>query len=127
MAMRPLEPSELLAQCDLAGEARVVAVMRDPTRSGSLVKLHFSQILKGRVMPAQGEGSAIAVVAVPDPYRSCSEAPILGGPGDNPYRAGDLVMTHLIWDAEAGLYRTIRWNAVTVLSRKERGSEPSST
>jgi hypothetical protein len=111
MVMRPLEPAELLERCDLAGEALVLTVAPDPSGSGMLARLYFRKVLKGPVRSRPDDGPSVATVGMRPRYSRA----VLGDWSDS-YEPGTLVLTHLSWDPEEGVYRTTWWNARSVLS-----------
>lgn len=147
--MRPLEPSELLARCDLAGEAKVLTVGRNPLGRGIVARLEFIRIVKGRVEDFRTELPGIAIVESdqrrsfahePRPKRFQHETlnipvvrlrrtmrrpppPIIGDGGPVCYEAGSFVFTHLNWAADKGVYVSSWWNAVSILGDPE--SRPS--
>ncbi len=108
--MRPLNPAELLEQCDLAGEVEVLELGRDAT-GRAVARLQFTKIAKGRVRRAKGEWRKVALVRLRGSSRDENGTPILGSWSDY-YQPGTAVFTHLIWDADLGAYETSWWNAV---------------
>lgn len=110
-----LSSEELIAQADLAGRARVVAVKTaaDGTRTA---KLQFATLVKGKIpsrvpLLRRLVGAKIISVKMRSRLRG-PQGETLPGEWSDPYRAGDFVMTHLRWDAEEKAYTTISWNAV---------------
>lgn len=155
MAMRPLEPFELLERCDLAGEARVLALTPNPMGWGTVAKLEFTRIVKGCVTRLRNEWPDVALVETNREWRSPSDSNerhiqrfrkkplnftvvklrsklskppskcILGSSSNDYYEAGTLVFTHLNWDPSKGIYRTAWWNAVSLLSQDYRPTPPT--
>ncbi len=119
MVMRPLDPQELLEQCELAGEADVLEVAADPDGHGTLAKLRFRKIVKGRVQRYRNEPADLAIVKMRGSTHGPSGEPILGAWSDR-YQAGTTVFTHLNWSKDGGGYETSWWNAVTHI-RRSRG------
>ncbi len=113
----PLSPEELLARADLAGSARIVSVVRSlDSVSPHTGRLHFEKLLKGtpnyaRPMLAKLRLDRTVIVKMRRLKRDRKGVPLPGEWFDG-YRAGDRVMTHLVWDAELKAYRTLWWNAV---------------
>jgi hypothetical protein len=109
MVARPLDPDELLAAADLAGEARVLSVV------DGVARLRFERVVKGRPRAAGrrllrlGLGRVVEV-KLRGERRGPRGEPILGEWSDR-YQAGERVFTHLSWDHEARAYRTLWWNA----------------
>ena len=113
----PLSPEELLARADLAGQARIISVVRarDPI-SPHTGLLRFEKLLKGapiyaRPLLAKLWLDRTVTVKIRRLKRDRKGVPLPGEWFDG-YRAGDRVMTHLVWDPELNAYRTLWWNAV---------------
>lgn len=107
MVAAPLSDAELLARCDLAGDARVVACQ------GGVARLRFTRLRKGRPRGAGlfhrlglGRSATVVLRGLPDPM-------LLGEWSDaRAYAPGSRVATHLCWNARYQAYETIWWNAV---------------
>jgi hypothetical protein len=113
----PLSPEELLARADLAGRARIVSVVRSlDATSPHTGLLKFEKLLKGtpryaRPILAKIGLDRTVVVKIRRLKRDRKGVPLPGEWFDG-YRAGDRVMTHLVWDVDLLAYRTLWWNAV---------------
>ncbi len=112
-----LSPDELLARADLAGQARVISVVRahDAT-SPHLGRLRFEKVIKGtpvywRPLLAKLGLDRTVLVRMRRLKRDREGKPLPGEWWDG-YRAGDRVMTHLHWERDANAYVTLWWNAV---------------
>jgi hypothetical protein len=107
----------LLARADLAGQARIVSVVRSlDAVSPHTGRLRFDNLLKGtpiyrRPLLAKLWLDRTVIVKIRRLKRNREGVPLPGEWFDG-YRAGDRVMTHLVWDPELGAYRTLWWNAV---------------
>lgn len=112
----PLSPEELLARADLAGRARVIAVRKIPDQSCRIAELRFDNLMKGtpkfhsRVMSWLPWGRTV-LVRMRSAKRG-ADGGLMPGEWSDGYRAGDTVMTHLVWDSDAQIYSTVWWNAV---------------
>jgi len=108
MVAAPLDPEQLLARADLAGEARVVKV------AGGRARLHFTRLTKARPRGlAHRLGLARTVDVV---LRQPAEPMRLGDWSDaGAYRPGARLAVHLAWNAAASAYESVWWNAVDVL------------
>jgi hypothetical protein len=113
----PLSPEELLARADLAGQALIISVVRsfDPITPHT-GRLRFEKIFKGEPIYAKPLLAKFWIdrtveVKIRRLKRDRKGVPLPGEWFDG-YRAGDRVMTHLIWDTEYSAYRTLWWNAV---------------
>ena len=99
MTFSPLMREQILARCDLAGLARVVAVGRASLDSPNLAKLAFLRVVKGA--PPERDG----LVCV----RLHGGTGRDGGHGWSDwwdYPVGALVMTHLEWNGADQVYET---------------------
>jgi hypothetical protein len=101
----------------LAGQARIISVVRsrDPV-SPHIGRLRFEKLLKGapiysRPLLARLWVDRTVTVNIRRLKRDRKGVPLPGEWFDG-YRAGDRVMTHLVWDPEVTAYRTLWWNAV---------------
>jgi hypothetical protein len=105
MAFPELTREQLLARCDLAGAARVVAVGRASADEPNLATLSFESVARG---PAQACEGYVYVKLRGD-----------GGAWTDwwDYPVGALVMTHLDWSGPDGLYQTTWPGAVWELDR----------
>jgi len=112
-----LSPDELLSRADLAGQALVMTVIRaSDATSPHIAHLYFEKLTKGiprfrRPLAAKLHWDRTVEVKMRRLKRDANGAPIPGEWFDG-YRAGDRVMTHLIWDEDKGGYVTLWWNAV---------------
>jgi hypothetical protein len=112
-----LSPDELLAESDLAGQAIIVTVTRaSDSVSPHIARLRFEKIVKGRpryIRPllAMFKLDRTVMVKMRRVRRDKNGKPMPGEWSDG-YRAGDHVMTHLVWKPELDAYITLSWNAV---------------
>jgi hypothetical protein len=117
MNIGPRDSEDRLEHCDLAGIARVESVGRADSTAPKLAKLTFLEIVKGE--PREGHvlvrlrgGRAIDEIG----------AAMWGAWSDWwDYPAGHFVMTHLVWSAREGVYRTA-WPGAVWEVQAQRGS-----
>jgi hypothetical protein len=112
----PLSPDELLERADRAGRARVVSVHRIPDHPGRIAKLRFYDLTKGTPKFDRGllgwlPWGRTVLVRTRSAIRGVDGRPMPGEWSDG-YRAGDVVITHLVWDESMRIYSTVWWNAV---------------
>ncbi len=117
-----LSSSELLERADLAGQALVLSVKKSPDRSSHhVVRLRFELILKGTPRFSSPLAAwfpfARTVEVKLRPVARDANGDALPGQWSAGYRAGDRVMTHLVWNAELGSYTTLSWNSVWQVPR----------
>jgi hypothetical protein len=112
-----LSPAELLERADLAGQARILTVLRaKDDATPHVARLQFETLTKGKPKPRNALDALLPFRRIVDVKmkrvgRDPQGRPLPGQwtPG---YRAGDRVMTHLVWDEQLGGYTTLCWNAV---------------
>ena len=112
----PLTPEELLARADLAGRARVISVQRLSDDTGRIARLRFESLIKGvpvarHKMLGWLPWGRVVVVKMRSTKRE-ADGKTKPGEWSDGYRAGDTVMTHLVWNPETKFYSTVWWNAV---------------
>jgi hypothetical protein len=117
MQQPALTPEELLEGADLAGQAFIVTVTRAPDAvSPHIARLRFEKLTKGtpryrRPFLAKLGLDRTVEVKMRRLKRDSDGKPFPGQWTDG-YRAGDRIMTHLVWSDEKNGYVTLAWNAV---------------
>jgi hypothetical protein len=113
----PLSPEQLLEQAELAGKAVIVAVVKAKDDvTPHVAHLRFETITKGTPRTDLSMGALLpwrrtVKVKMRRVKRDAQGNP-LPGQWWAGYRAGDRIMTHLVWDDELDAYSTLCWNAV---------------
>ena len=112
--MATLLTDDLLANSELAGLARVIAVRHTPV--GPVARIRFEQLVKGRFRGSLGARSwsrlsGTAVVRLRRARRA-ETGEMLQGEWSDRVDPGDRIMIHLCWDSDAGAYRTVSSNAI---------------
>jgi hypothetical protein len=110
-------PADLETQADLVAHVQVLSIRWAPDRiSPHLARLKLKKITKGTPHYRHPWLARLRIdrtieVRMRRIKRDNKGRPLPGEWGDG-YRAGDRVITHLVWDAEASGYLTLSWNAV---------------
>ena len=113
MAPLPLNRSQRLAQCDLAGIA-TVASFRKTEDGRDLAKLAFLELHKGSVRDASGRPAPFAYVAMRDRHDPRSREPVIAGgwSDEDSFEVGESVLVYLNWSERERAYVTAWINAV---------------
>ena len=112
-----LSREELLERADLAGQGQIVKIIWAPDKtSPHLARVRLEKTIKGEPryrfpFLARLGFSKIIEIKMRRIKRDRAGRKLPGEWSDG-YRAGDRVMTHLVWDKDMNGYRTLWWNAV---------------
>ena len=112
-----LSREELLERCDLAGQGQIMKILwAEDKTSPHRAQLRLEKTIKGvpryRFPFFARLGLNRTIEVKMRRIKRDSAGRKLPGEWSDGYRAGDRVMTHLVWDEEMGGYRTLWWNAV---------------